>query len=229
MGPAPFDAELDAPGPGVGGGHAGLHWVVDAQPWRGARWLVLSDDDRRLPATLSMLLFDSSEENKDACLTEHREALGRVTEAVASGAVEPMAASGAVDWLLFDWGDGPSPVARQRCGGDHVRPAAMPGWWCWPLRPRRGCGPASTRDCSTFRCAGPLFPAITSTTDSATHRDFVRRRDPGRAQAFDIGVCQGRPAHRPASRSIRATTRTAARRLTGWRSWQECGQRREKA
>ena len=38
-----------------------------------------------------MLLFDSSGVNKDACLTEHREALGRATEAVASVEVEPMA------------------------------------------------------------------------------------------------------------------------------------------
>lgn len=103
MGPAPFDGMLDVPGPGVVGGQAGLHWVDDSVPWRGGRWLVLSADARRLPATLSMLLFDSSGVNKDACLTEHREALNRVSVAVSAPEAEPMAASGAVDWLLFDW------------------------------------------------------------------------------------------------------------------------------
>lgn len=103
MGPAPFDGELDTPGPGMVGGHAGLHWVDDASLWRGSRWLVNTEDGRRLPATLSMLLFDSSGVNKDATLTEHREALALVTEAVSSPAAEPMTASGAIDWLLFDW------------------------------------------------------------------------------------------------------------------------------
>ena len=50
-----------------------------------------------------MLLFDSSGVDKDASLTEHREALGRVAAAVTAPDVEPMTASGAVDWLLFDW------------------------------------------------------------------------------------------------------------------------------
>lgn len=103
MGPAPYDGELDVPGPGVVGGAAGLHWVDEAQPWRGVRWLVVTEDGRRLPATLSMLLFDSSGVNKEASLDEHREALGRVTEAVLAPDAEPMVASGAVDWLLFDW------------------------------------------------------------------------------------------------------------------------------
>lgn len=101
MGPAPFDGDLDSPGPGVVGGRAGLHWV--GEPWQGGRWLVVSDDGRRLPATLSMLLFDSSGVDKEATLTEHREALERVTVAVVDPAAEPLAASGAVDWLLFDW------------------------------------------------------------------------------------------------------------------------------
>ncbi|GAB2773101.1 hypothetical protein GCM10027020_27970 [Nocardioides salsibiostraticola] len=103
MGPAPFDGALDVPGPGVVGGRAGLHWVDDDQEWAGARWLVVSDEGRRLPATLSMLLFDSSGVDKDATLTEHREALKRVTSSVTEADVEPLAASGAVDWLLFDW------------------------------------------------------------------------------------------------------------------------------
>lgn len=103
MGPAPFDGELDHPGPGMVGGHAGLHWVEESTPWRGARWLVVTEEGRRLPATLNMLLFDSSGVNKDATLTEHRDALARVTEAVGADAAEPMLASGAIDWLLFDW------------------------------------------------------------------------------------------------------------------------------
>lgn len=103
IGPAPWEGELDVPGPGVVGGRAGLHWVEDAATWRGARWLVVTDEGQRLPATLSMLLFDSSGVDKDASLTEHRDALGRVTEAVGDQGVEPLAASGAVDWLLFDW------------------------------------------------------------------------------------------------------------------------------
>lgn len=103
MGPAPFDGELDHPGPGMVGGRAGLHWVDESTLWRGSRWLVVTDEGRRLPATLSMLLFDSSGVNKEASLTEHREALERVTEAVTDRAADPMTASGAVDWLLFDW------------------------------------------------------------------------------------------------------------------------------
>lgn len=103
MGPAPFDGHLDRPGPGVVGGRAGLHWVDPGLPWQGARWLVETDDGRRLPATLAMLLFDSSGVDKDATLTEHRDALARVSTAVAAPQVEPMVASGAVDWLLFDW------------------------------------------------------------------------------------------------------------------------------
>lgn len=103
MGPAPFEGGLDVPGPGVVGGQAGLHWVAESEPWRGARWLVVTPEGQRLPATLSMLLFDSSGVNKDATLTEHRDALERVTLAVEAPGVEPMSASGAVDWLLFDW------------------------------------------------------------------------------------------------------------------------------
>lgn len=103
MGPAPFDGTLDRPEQGVVGGRAGLHWVDEATPWRGARWLVATDDGRRLPMTLSMLLFDSSGVDKDAVLAEHRVALARVTQAVAEGPDEPVVASGAVDWLLFDW------------------------------------------------------------------------------------------------------------------------------
>jgi hypothetical protein len=103
MGAPPFEGELDEPGLGVIGGRAGLHWVTPEAAWPGARWLVVTDDGLRLPATLSMLMFDASGVDKDATLTEHREALTEVTRAVTGPAVEPMQASGALDWLLFDW------------------------------------------------------------------------------------------------------------------------------
>lgn len=103
MGPAPFEGELDAPSAGVVGGHAGLHRVDDRMPWLGGRWLVTTDDGRRLPATLSMLLFDSSGIDKDSALSEHRELLRETTAAAYGLGVEPLETSGAVDWLLFDW------------------------------------------------------------------------------------------------------------------------------
>lgn len=154
MGPVPFDGELDAPPPGVVGGRAGLHWVDPAHPWLGARWLVVTDPapgepPARLPASLSMLLTDSSRVDPVASRREHREALGQVTAAVGdkgaattdpggddrSGAtarasvgrgVEPLAASGALDWLLYDWlmahRDGPDSPAVT-VPGDPADPA----------------------------------------------------------------------------------------------------------
>ena len=103
MGPAPFDGELDTPGPGVVGGRAALCPVDERMPWLGGRWLVIADDGRRLPATLSMLLFDSSGVDKDAVLTEHADLLRRTVAAASSLGVEPLETSGAIDWLLFDW------------------------------------------------------------------------------------------------------------------------------
>lgn len=103
VGAAPFDGSLDRPAPGLVGGRAGLHEVSATEPWRGARWLVVTDDGRRLPATLSMLLFDSSGVDKEATLREHREALTRVAASVTAADVDPLVAAGAVDWLLFDW------------------------------------------------------------------------------------------------------------------------------
>ncbi|HHU08926.1 MAG TPA: hypothetical protein GXZ60_02750 [Intrasporangiaceae bacterium] len=103
-GPAPFDGDLDAPPAGIIGGRAGLHPVDEARPWLGGRWLVITDEGLRLPATLAMLLSDSSGVDKDATLREHREFL--TTLAAAAGDVPPDAtreAAGAVDWMLFDW------------------------------------------------------------------------------------------------------------------------------
>ncbi len=167
MGPAPFGGELDAPGSGVVAGQAGL------------------------PATLSMMLCDCSGVTKDACLTEHRQARDRVTEAVASGAVGRAAAFGAVDRLLFDWvtahRQSPDSGASEITSG---RPA-MPEWWCWPRLPRRRCGPASTRDCSTFPCAGPSFRTIALTADSAPP---VLRPTPGPGCGSAFHVVLARPA-----------------------------------
>ncbi|MDP4014104.1 MAG: hypothetical protein Q8P38_05755 [Candidatus Nanopelagicales bacterium] len=122
MGAPPFEGELDEPGLGVIGGRAGLHWVTPEAAWPGARWLVVTDGGLRLPATLSMLMFDASGVDKDATLTEHREALARVTEAETDPAAEPMRASGALDWLLFDWimahRDGPDSGAVQIRSGN---------------------------------------------------------------------------------------------------------------
>jgi hypothetical protein len=102
MGAAPFDGELDTPAPGTVGGTCDLTWVDADEPWRGARWIVTTETGRRLPATLAMMLYDSSGVNKEASLDEHRAALARVTDAVPT-APDPFAAAGAVDWLLFDW------------------------------------------------------------------------------------------------------------------------------
>lgn len=117
VGPAPFDGELDPPPRGVIAGRAGLHPVSRSEPWRGSRWLVRTDDGRRLPATLSMLLGDSSGVDRQATLREHREALAVVTAAVLDPAADPITASGALDWLLFDWlmahRDGPDSAAVQ--------------------------------------------------------------------------------------------------------------------
>jgi hypothetical protein len=115
MGPSPLAGSLDQPGPGLVSGHARLVWVDEAQRWQGARWIVETESARRLPATLAMLLFDSSGVLKEAAVTEHKDALRTVTDAVAGGPVEPIQASGALDWLLFDWlmahRDGPQSAA----------------------------------------------------------------------------------------------------------------------
>jgi len=103
IGPAPFEGALDVPDGGMVGGHARFRWVDPVARWHGGRWLVETTDGRRLPASLSLLLFDSSGVEKDGALTEHRDALAEVTDAVTGFDVEPMAASGALDWLLFDW------------------------------------------------------------------------------------------------------------------------------
>jgi len=115
LGPAPFDGELDAPSPGVVGGFGEMHQVDPGQPWRGGRWIVRTEAGGRLPATLSMLLFDSSGVNKEAALEEHREALRSVIAGARTGQADQLAAACALDWLLYDWlmahRDGPDSAA----------------------------------------------------------------------------------------------------------------------
>lgn len=109
-GPVPLDGSLTDPGFGVVAGHGRLVAADPSQAWRGSRWVVESEDGRRFPLTLSMLLFDSSGVNKTAAEDEHREALREVTASAGLGliagsidAVDPVVAAGAVEWLLYDW------------------------------------------------------------------------------------------------------------------------------
>lgn len=103
LGPAPLAGELDEPSRGVVGGHGDLAVVDPDRPWTGARWVVRTTDGRRLPATLSMLLFDSSGVNKDAAVDEHRTALNSTVAGADLPWADPLAASCAIDWMLYDW------------------------------------------------------------------------------------------------------------------------------
>lgn len=103
LGPVPFDGELDEPTVGVVGGFGEMQQVDPARPWAGGRWVVRTQDGRRLPLTLAMLLRDSSGVHKDAALAEHREALRGVLDAAASPGADPLAVACALDWLLYDW------------------------------------------------------------------------------------------------------------------------------
>jgi hypothetical protein len=103
LGPAPFDGELDDPSLGVVGGFGEMHQVDPDRPWKGGRWIVRTEAGRRYPATLAMLLFDSSGVNKDAALEEHREALRSVITSAKARDADPLAVACALDWLLYDW------------------------------------------------------------------------------------------------------------------------------
>jgi hypothetical protein len=115
IGPAPFDGQLDTAADGMIGGHCRFHWVSESERWRGGRWILETTGGQRLPAGLTMLLFDSSGVEKDGALKEHRDALRTVTAAMDDPDAEPMTASGAIDWLLYDWlfahRDGPDSLA----------------------------------------------------------------------------------------------------------------------
>lgn len=120
LGPAPLEGELDQPAPGVVGGFGELVVVDVDRPWTGARWVVRTTDGRRLPATLSMLLFDSSGVNKEAAVREHREALLATIAGAQLPEAEPMTAACAIDWQLYDFlmahRDGPDSGAIDLAG-----------------------------------------------------------------------------------------------------------------
>lgn len=115
LGPAPLDGELDDPAVGVVGGFGEMRQVDRERPWRGGRWIVRTEAGQRYPATLAMLLFDSSGVNKDAALEEHREALRSVITAAKEPGADALGVACAIDWLLYDWlmahRDGPDSAA----------------------------------------------------------------------------------------------------------------------
>ncbi|CAN5429953.1 hypothetical protein BH23ACT9_BH23ACT9_09810 [soil metagenome] len=119
--PAPLEDELDIPTPGMVSGHAEMAEVDPHAAWRGARWIVRTQDDRRLPARLGMLLGDSSGVDRDLTQDTHRAALKAATQGAITDAAEPGEASGALDWLLYDWlhahRDDPSSVAVEIAKG----------------------------------------------------------------------------------------------------------------
>lgn len=118
--PAALADRLDEPTPGMVAGYAEMPDVDAGAPWRGTRWVVRCQDGRTLPARLDMLLRDSSGVDRALTLDTHRGALVAVT-AAAEGAPDPIAAGGALDWLLYDWlhahRDDPSSVAVEIAKG----------------------------------------------------------------------------------------------------------------
>ena len=100
-GPAPLADSLATPPEGVVAGFGELVAIEPGQPARGARWVIRTESGDLLPASLAMLIFDSSGVNKDAALDEHREALrGAIA---ARDAADPLVVASAIDWLLHDW------------------------------------------------------------------------------------------------------------------------------
>ncbi len=122
VGPEPLTGILSDPGIGV---VAGFGELVDVRPdspgTHGARWVIRTEDDRLLPASLSLLLHDSSGVQRDAALDEHRSALARAVDAADDPEADPMVAASAIDWLLHDWlmahRDGPSSGAVEISSG----------------------------------------------------------------------------------------------------------------
>lgn len=103
LGPVPLDGELDAPSVGVVGGFGDMVAVDPARPWLGGRWVLRTEDGRRLPLTLAMLLHDSSGVHKDAAVDEHRAAIRAVLDAADRPGADPLAVACALDWLLYDF------------------------------------------------------------------------------------------------------------------------------
>jgi hypothetical protein len=149
LGPAPFDGELDDPGLGVVGGFGEFHELDPAQPWRGGRWVVRTEDGRRFPLTLSMLLHDSSGVRKDAALVEHRAAVRTVVSALDLSGADPAAAACALDWLLYDWlmahRDGPDSAAIEIPPGREADAAMVVDAAAASVRARAAVDPALPR------------------------------------------------------------------------------------
>jgi len=103
LGSAPLENDLDTPEIGVVSGFGELVKVDETRPWMGSRWIVRTPEGRRLPATLAMLMFDSSGVFKDAALDEHRAALKVLADASTSPEADPLSVASAVDWMLYDW------------------------------------------------------------------------------------------------------------------------------
>lgn len=104
--PPPLQGKLDDPGVGVVAGYGELVTIGDDEPWRGAQWIVRTDDGRRLPASLTMLMLDSSGVDQQTTLDTHRTALSAATsaaDAVDNDIDRIATAAGAVDHLLVDW------------------------------------------------------------------------------------------------------------------------------
>ncbi|MGV0849641.1 hypothetical protein [Mycolicibacterium phlei] len=103
LGPAPFAGELDEPPLGVVSGFGEMVQVDPANPWKGGRWILRSQDGQRYPLTLTTMLFDSSGVNKDATRREHRQVLHACVSGAADPEADPFAVACALDWLLYDW------------------------------------------------------------------------------------------------------------------------------
>lgn len=103
LGPAPLEDDLDVPEIGVVSGYGELVQVDPARLWAGSRWIVRTPEGRRLPATLAMLMFDSSGVLKDAALDEHREAMRLLVEASTDPGADPLSSATSIDWMLYDW------------------------------------------------------------------------------------------------------------------------------
>lgn len=119
--PEPLLDELDEPGVGVIAGFGDLIEVRPGAAAYGSRWVIRTEDGRRLPASLSLLLHDSSGVQKDAALDEHRTALKAAVAAAEDTAADPFVVGASIDWLLHDWlmahRDGPSSGAVEITSG----------------------------------------------------------------------------------------------------------------
>jgi hypothetical protein len=119
--PEPLAGQLDDPGVGVVAGFGDLVEVRPGAAAYGARWVIRTEDGRRFPASLSLLIHDSSGVQKDAALDEHRAALQATVAAADDPAADAFVVGASIDWLLHDWlmahRDGPSSGAVEITSG----------------------------------------------------------------------------------------------------------------